>query len=87
MLLGSCDDFRTREGKQIISSEKSPHWAKAYKVIRDVKKEDRSARKQGIERKLIILKNQLELKEGLSRKETVVIVIDSSIHVISNGSL
>ena len=87
MLLGSCDDFRTREEKQVISSEKSPHWAKVYKVIRDVIKEDRSARKQGIEWKLIILKNQLELKEGLSRKETVMIVIDGSIHVISNGSL
>lgn len=81
MLLGSCDDFRTREGKQVLSSEKSLHWAKAYKVIRDVIKEDGSARKQGIEQKLIILKNQLELKE------TVVIVIDGSIRVISNGSL
>ena len=46
MLLGSSDDFRTRERKQVISSEKSPHWAKAYKIQFDVIKEDKSARKQ-----------------------------------------
>ena len=46
MLLGSSDDFRTRERKQAISSEKPPHWTKAYKIHFDVIKEDRSARKQ-----------------------------------------
>lgn len=55
---------------KLLFSEKSPHWAKAYKVVCDVIKEDRSARKQGLKQKLKMLKNQLELKEDQSRRET-----------------
>lgn len=64
MLLVSSDDFRTRERKQVILLEKSPHWAKAYKVACDVIKE----RKQGIKQKLKILKNQLELERRSVKK-------------------
>lgn len=46
MLLGSSDYVRSRKGKQIIVSEKSPHWTNRYKIVCNVIKEDRSVRKQ-----------------------------------------